>query len=165
MTRFLLPFFIVILLVVAAITSYWNEQNRVYRCGDPLPATSELSIHGQNIVVEIARSLHEKICGLSHRQNLSHSGGMLFEFGKRADTHGLWMKNMNFAIDIIWLDEDFRVVDIDANVTPGSFPEVFRPRSPALFALEVREGFSEQHKVREGDVFRLNSPEERRTRQ
>ncbi|TSC90524.1 MAG: hypothetical protein G01um10142_420 [Parcubacteria group bacterium Gr01-1014_2] len=58
---------------------------------------------------------------------------------------------MNFPIDVIWLDENYRVVDIAHNVRPDSFPEIFEPRAPALYILEVNAGFARRNGIETGD--------------
>ena len=43
--------------------------------------------------------------GLSGRDNLADDEGMFFVFEK-SDIYPFWMKDMKFAIDIIWIMED-----------------------------------------------------------
>lgn len=77
--------------------------------------------------------------GLSGRDSLPSNAAMLFIFD--TDDHwGIWMKDMKFPIDIIWLDKDYTVVDIKENASPESYPDVFRPRVPARYVLEVNAG-------------------------
>ena len=59
----------------------------------------------------IADSDVERKRGLSGRPNLVDGTGMLFVF-KESGEHGIWMKDMRFPIDILWLDERLRVVFI-----------------------------------------------------
>jgi uncharacterized membrane protein (UPF0127 family) len=107
--------------------------------------------------VAIADTPTERMWGLSRQQNILKNQGLLFRFPS-TDVHGIWMKDMYFAIDIIWLDETFTVVDIKENATPKSFrtesdAEVFKPKSPALYVLEVQGGFVETYGIRIGDTF------------
>ncbi len=89
--------------------------------------------------------------GLSGRTSLAADTGMLFVFPD-IDTYGIWMPNMHFAIDILWLDDGLRVVDLQEGATPESYPRVFTPRTPARYVLEVREGFVRDRGVQVGDV-------------
>ena len=50
------------------------------------------------------------------------------------------MKDMDFSIDIIWLDRDRRVVHIEKNVSPNTYPDVFRSNVAAKYVLEVYSG-------------------------
>ena len=58
---------------------------------------------------------------------------------------------MKFAIDVIWLDADYRVIDIARDVQPDSFPQIFEPSKPAFYILEVNAGFTEWNKIKIGD--------------
>lgn len=74
---------------------------------------------------------------------------MLFVFEK-ADYHSFWMKDMKFAIDIIWIDEDKKITDITHNATPGTYPEIFKPSLPAKYVLEVMSGWIEKNNIEIG---------------
>ena len=87
-------------------------------------------------VVEIANTPEARERGLSGRKDLGEKQGMLFVF-REAGYHGLWMKDMKFAIDVIWISEDFKVVDITRNLSPDTYPRIFEPRKPAKYALET----------------------------
>jgi uncharacterized membrane protein (UPF0127 family) len=58
------------------------------------------------------------------------------------------MKDMNFPIDIIWLDKDKKVVYIVKNAPPESYPyEHFEPKEEARYVLEVAAGTVEDKKI------------------
>jgi len=75
---------------------------------------------------------------------------MLFIFDNES-LHGIWMKDMNFAIDILWIDEGYKVVDIKKDAKPESYPEVFIPEVPSKYVLEVNAGFLEENDIEIGD--------------
>jgi len=112
-------------------------------------ATTTLSIGGINIIVEIADTDTARARGLSRRTTLGENRGMLFVFDF-ADYHSFWMKEMNFPLDIIWLDDDWRVVDITENVLPKYFPKIYQPRALARYVLEVKSGFTSAHHITVG---------------
>jgi len=107
------------------------------------------------IAVDLAKTSSELRKGFGGRENLLSDRGMLFIFGE-SDRHGIWMKNMKFAIDIIWLNDEFGVVDLRKNITPETFPEVFRPERDAKYVLEVASGVSDVLNVSVGDVIVVN---------
>lgn len=74
---------------------------------------------------------------------------MLFVFD-RADYHSFWMKDMNFAIDIIWIDESKKIIDITRNAEPESYPNIFKPRLPVRYVLEVTSGWSKENNIQIG---------------
>lgn len=74
--------------------------------------------------------------GLSGRKSLDSDKGALFVY-ESPDKHSIWMKDMNFAIDVLWLDKNGKVIHIVDDMLPKSYPNSFRPASPALYVLEL----------------------------
>lgn len=105
-------------------------------------------------LVTIADEPEEWRAGLSNTNSLADQTGLLFIFDE-IDEHGIWMKDMNYPIDIIWIDESFTVVDFATNVSPDTYPQVFRPDEPARFVLEVPAFTVETFKIQEGQTVRL----------
>jgi len=98
-----------------------------------------LTLAGQNIFVEIASTTESRITGLSHRKSLPKGTGLLFVF-ERPGRLGIWMKDMLFPIDIYWFDKDFKLVDTRYSIGPETYPDVFYPKSDAVYVLETQEG-------------------------
>ncbi|MBI4100940.1 DUF192 domain-containing protein [Candidatus Microgenomates bacterium] len=113
-----------------------------------------LKIDDQVIKVEIANSSEERASGLSGRNKLPPDTGMLFIF-ERPDYYKFWMKDMKFAIDIIWIGENQKVVDITPNLSPQTFPQTWQPKLAAKYVLEVNAGFADQYQVNIGNVVEL----------
>lgn len=113
-----------------------------------------VNLAGQNIKVELATTIEEQHIGLSDRENLREDAGMLFVFSK-AEQHHFWMKDMKFAIDIIWIDEDLNVVYIKENATPQDFPNTYGPDVACKYVLEVNAGFVEKYNLKVGDKVEL----------
>lgn len=102
--------------------------------------------------------------GLSGRAHMDEDRGMLFVFSSEAQ-HGIWMKEMLFPLDLIWFSADLRVVEVIPNVQPQpGVPDseliIYRPRTPALYTLELVAGVAEKHGVEIGDTVELILPEE-----
>jgi uncharacterized membrane protein (UPF0127 family) len=108
---------------------------------------SRLVVGGASIFVSLADTPVERTQGLSEVKKLEEGTGLLFIFDE-VDHHGIWMKDMLFAIDIIWLDETKQVVYIEENVKPETYPTVFEPRSPAKYVLEVPAGFVKKEGIK-----------------
>ena len=113
----------------------------------------KIKLNGVEISVEVADADAERKLGLSGRDSLAESQGMLFVFESEAML-SFWMKDMRFAIDIIWLDQDKTVVDITENATPESYPQRFSPKTPSKYALEVPAGFAARHGIATGDKMK-----------
>lgn len=108
-----------------------------------------LSIAGVGVAVAVADTPNEREQGLSGTTGLSQSEGMFFIFD-RDDQHSFWMKDMAYAIDIIWISAGKRVVYIEKGVAPDTFPHAFTPPTPARYVLEVPAGFSSAHGIKVG---------------
>lgn len=111
-------------------------------------------IEGLKLNVLIADTDEARKQGLSGRSSFGSADGMLFVF-PNSDRHGIWMKDMQFAIDIIWIDEQETIVSIAENVAPNTYPRTFRPSSPAKFVLEVPAGTTNNFDIAEGQKTKL----------
>lgn len=98
----------------------------------------------------VADSEEKRAQGLSGKKFLPSNTAMLFEFDK-PDTHGIWMKDMLFPIDIIWLDHNKMIVNLLSNAEPGSYPHVYYPPKNSLYVLEVRAGLIKDKGLKLGD--------------
>lgn len=105
------------------------------------------------IRIEIARTPEDKALGLMHRRNLSENEGMLFIYDEEG-YHAFWMKNMNFPLDIIWLDEDKKIVYISEEVSPcksDPCPLYSPPQNVKVkYVLEVNANFSKENNLSVG---------------
>lgn len=119
-----------------------------------LPTSPVMHIGDVPIRVTIADTNDERIAGLSGKEGLDESEGLLFVFPS-ADYHAMWMKDMRFPIDIIWIGEDARVISVNENVSPDSFPRTFRPARPAKYAVETNAHFVKTFGIHEGEDARL----------
>ena len=110
-----------------------------------------LSVHiispqGVNISARVADTDNTRKLGLSYFNSLPDGQGMLFVF-PQVGTYSFWMKDMNFALDIIWVDENFEIIDRILNALPSSYPKTFTPSGPARYVIELpantldRDGF------------------------
>jgi uncharacterized membrane protein (UPF0127 family) len=91
------------------------------------------------ILLEIVETKEELVLGLSGRHSIAAADGMLFVFSEE-DEHGIWMKEMLFSIDIIWINSLGEVVFIEENVSPDTFPNILKPNKSAKYVLEVPSG-------------------------
>jgi len=83
--------------------------------------------------------------------DLNENQGMLFISPVKMKP-GFWMKNMKFAIDIIWLNEN-KIVDLTANLLPpiGDDLRVYYPKEPVNKVLEVKAGFINRNNLKIGE--------------
>ncbi len=119
---------------------------------------SEVKIGEIVIPVEVAKTEMQRKKGLSNKESLPEGQGVLFVFAQKDIRPPFWMKDMNFAIDIIWIDDD-KIVEIDKNIqppakdTPDSELTLYTPNQPIDYVLEVNAGFSEENNIEVGDIY------------
>ena len=113
-----------------------------------------LTIHNITIKVEIADTPISRERGLSGRTSLSDGRGMLFVYSAPG-FYSFWMKDMNFPIDIIWIDEAKTIIGITKNISPVTFPETFQPPSLAKYILEVNAGWPDKNLIQIGDLVQF----------
>lgn len=114
----------------------------------------EIKIVGQNVKVKLAVTPAEQERGLSGRSELKENEGMLFIF-PQSGNYTFWMKDMNFAIDIIWLGEDLRIVYIKKDARPELYPEIYTTDGASKYVLEVVSGFSDKNNLKIGDSVKF----------
>lgn len=88
--------------------------------------------------------------GLSGRNSIGENQAMLFVF-KENNYHSFWMKDMNFSIDMIWINESKQIVHIEKNVSPDSYPKTFQSPTLAKYVLEVQAGAVKKRGIKVGD--------------
>ena len=103
------------------------------------------------VSADVANTSADQKRGLSGRTKLGTGDGMWFAFPSDVG-YGFWMNEMNFSLDMIWFDKDFKIIFIKENATPESYPEVFGPKIPYRFVLEVPSGFVQKNSISVGDV-------------
>ena len=106
---------------------------------------------GDEIPVEVADTLKKRSLGLGKRTSLKKGWGMLFVFEKRKP-HRFWMKDMQFPLDIIWLD-NHRIVHIIHKAQPVNSkvePEVMTSPVPVNFVLEIAAGRAVKLRLKTG---------------
>ncbi len=111
----------------------------------------------ENVCVqaEIADTKDKRKTGLMFRESLPKNQGMLFIFD-REESHSFWMKNMRIPLDIIYICQDKRIVDIKADVAPcRDSCYGLAPGAKAKYVLEVNAGFAEENKIEIGDKARF----------
>jgi uncharacterized protein len=94
-------------------------------------------------------SRQDRVIGLSERHSIAANEGMLFSFNKK-ESSCLWMKDMEFSIDIIWLDSSKQIIDLAEYVSPKTYPKSFCPITPAAYALELPAGTIRRSNIQTG---------------
>ena len=114
-----------------------------------IPTEGWLRVGNTEFKLLVADERAELTKGLGGRDSLGEDEAMLFMFPSEG-LHGIWMKDMRFPIDIVWFDEDWKIIDVRTNVSPDTYPEVFYPKSPSRYVLEFNAGTIERYGISVG---------------
>jgi hypothetical protein len=159
----LIPISIAAIIVgVAGIVSLPSEV-RIDTNSDFLMGSVQLD--EKSLQVYIADTDPRRMRGLMFETEsfLDNDKGMLFVFDEPGN-RSMWMKNMQFHLDIIWFNENGNVVSIEKNVPPCITPvEVMSCKSVgvsannAQYVLELISGYVDQHSITEDSHLKIIS--------
>ena len=113
--------------------------------------------------VQIADTEPRRVRGLMFQNQLPLDEGMLFVFDDISKI-SIWMLNMQFPLDIIWIDDNDKVVFIEKNVPPCkttletvTCPTYNGGSLDAKYVLEVTAGFVDEFKITTGSTLKIIS--------
>jgi len=148
------PFLIIILLFVCIfLILNKNYQNKILKENQNINSSNTIhsvKINEAVLKVEVASNNTERAKGLSGRESLSADTGMLFVFNN-SGKYSFWMKDMNFPIDIIWIDENSKIVFIEKDAKPESYPALLGGLVDSKYVLETVSGFTSKNNIKIGD--------------
>jgi uncharacterized membrane protein (UPF0127 family) len=128
----------------------------VSRSKAPAPSATAVLIAGERrYELEVATSAAQQQLGLGGRASLPATRGMLFVFSSSAE-HCFWMKGMQFALDIIWLKADDKVVSVEAHLLPKSYPSAYCAVSEDV--VELNAGQAQAAGIAVGRAVKLDMP-------
>lgn len=139
----LITVFLLAAFIVAAVVALWLRNDN--QSENPTVAIDDVVV-----TVEVADTPSARTTGLSEHSSLGESEGMWFIFDEPGQRY-FHMKDMDFPIDIIWLDEDRQIVDITHEISPETYPDRFTSETPAQYVLEVNAGFARENDISAGD--------------
>jgi len=104
--------------------------------------------------VEFAESDYETQTGLMYRKGMQNNQAMLFIFPDVA-MHSFYMKNTAFALDIIFIDDNLKIVSFQENAEPFN-ENGLSSKVPIKYVLEVNAGLVEAWGLEVGDQIAYN---------
>jgi hypothetical protein len=114
---------------------------------------------GRSITAELAITDAERARGLMFREKIAVDQGMLFCFAEE-DLHAFWMKNTLIPLDMIWLDQNRRIVHIAKNVPPCKADPCpsYAPSRPGNYVLELGAGGADYYNLKLFDRLEFTPP-------
>lgn len=110
---------------------------------------------------KVALDENARTKGLSGLNQLGEEEALIMAY-PTDDKWGIWMKDMSFPIDIVWLDRDKRVVSIVKNASPEDSTSVtHQPKDPSRYVIELPAGTVDRKSitVSKTAVFQVNEKE------
>lgn len=104
---------------------------------------------------EIAATPEARRKGLMYRKKLNKNGGMLFVYGSK-NYLSYYMKNTFIPLDIAFLDETFKILEIRPMEPLDETAIVSKDK--VQYALEVNRGFFKRVELKEGDRLDFVTP-------
>jgi hypothetical protein len=145
---------LILLLIALALLLLLFCLKKVYFKKDIAKQTAENQVCFENdcFLVELAKTDQARQRGLMFRKELGEKEGMLFLY----DTPGVyyfWMKNTLIPLDIIFLDENKRVIYVSKNTPPcktANCPS-YGTDQKSLNILELKGGKADKYGIKVGD--------------
>lgn len=122
---------ILVVFVVTAIALYVAPLART--------ETADLVFGDVPVRARVLRTEAQLERGLSGTESLAPDEGALFVWSEPR-LPAFWMKDMRFAIDIVWIAPDATVLGIEYAASPDTYPALFAPPASVGWVLELPAG-------------------------
>ncbi len=104
------------------------------------------------VSLETADNDAERMQGLSGREKLDSNKGMVFVFDEPGK-HCMWMKDMRFSLDMVWLDDGKKITEVKKDLNPESYPEEFCAQGK--YVIEINAGTADRSGLKAGQQLNL----------
>ncbi len=124
----------------------------IYSNQKPKQGNFSFPQHNLNLQIERAESLAHQAKGLMYREKLDENNGMLFIFANEAKRI-FWMKNTYIPLDLIYISQDKKIVEIKENLEPCRENDcpTYTSTVEAQYVLEVNAGFVQKNNIQIGE--------------
>jgi len=141
---------IVLFLLLSGCGNHQPAPGRPENGKSEKPHLPTITIDHVVLNVEIAQDPETRQKGLMNRDFLPENQGMLFVF-EESQYLPFWMRNTFIPLDIAFIAADGTIVDIQ-HMAPLDETKQYISAAPALYALEVKEGWFARHGIKVGSV-------------
>ncbi|NCP83710.1 MAG: DUF192 domain-containing protein [Bacteroidetes bacterium] len=102
------------------------------------------------LLVALSNTPEERNAGLMGIESLKQNHGMLFVFDKNQPL-SFWMANTPLSLDIIFVNDDYKIVRIHSNTEPFSTKQ-YESGENATYVIETIGGFCIENDILEGST-------------
>lgn len=152
LNKIILIIVIAVLLIAGAVVFFASRSNGLFS------DNASVKLGQDTFSLEVADTYKERQIGLSDKKSLGDRKGMIFLFDEPT-IPAFWMKDMDFPIDIIFLNGN-RVVSVFRNVPAPENKEerlpTYQPASPIDRVIEVKAGTAEKYSIDPGDELTVS---------
>ena len=135
------------LLLVSSFAATFLPASSAAQVNKDLPVV-DLTIKTAKFKAEVAADNNSRTIGLMNRFSLKPDQGMIFVFAQ-SEPLAFWMRNTFVPLSIAYIDSKGVIVNI-IDMKPQD--ESTHPSAgPAMFALEMKQGWFKQHGIVAGD--------------
>jgi uncharacterized membrane protein (UPF0127 family) len=115
---------------------------------------------GNRVITAVLADTPERsMYGYMFHRDVKENEGMLFVYPE-SGTHPFWMKNTLVPLDIVWMDENFDILYIEAPARPCQADPCPTYGTPRLsrYVLELRAGTARREALKPGDRLGVALP-------
>ena len=149
---------IILLIIAVAAFSYlfFYSADILLAPLTPQNPGNQVCINGNCFTVQLAKTNAEKEKGLMDVKQMDSNKGMLFIF-EQEGVYPFWMKNTLIPLDMIWIDQNKKIVYIGKNIQPCQtfICPITNLSVKASYVLEINGGISEKMGMKVGDTVEL----------
>lgn len=122
-----MPIFALIFLIISSFKAFADE------------ITVQTKSSKYNYEVEIAKTEQQQEQGLMYRKSMPKNNGMLFLFNP-AKKIAMWMKNTYISLDMLFIDNNGKIIYIMKNAAPNSLNTISAGDAMVSAVLELNAG-------------------------
>lgn len=153
-----------VIFVICVVLIFYNQGygNDAFNTSQTIANTAVIEFFSSDnaiitrIHVKIADTPIKRAKGLMHVTKLAEDEGMLFVY-QSSDIRTFWMKNTPLPLDIIFIDEKYKILNFAESTKPMS-ENSYESSGPAKYVIEVNAGFVKKFNINVGDYVFISKP-------
>ncbi|MGB3023346.1 MAG: DUF192 domain-containing protein [Candidatus Saccharimonadales bacterium] len=147
---------VVFVVIAIAVGGYFLFVSRPI-ASTPLP-TVKATIGNATFTLYAPRNERELEIGLAAYKSIEPDQGMIFR-GMPVGVQSIWMKDMKFDIDVLWVSKDNQVVYVVQSMSRSSYPKKFHNpvNVPSAYVIELAAEATITHGITVGQTVTIEN--------